>query len=60
MRVHVEWIDGREQTYPNVGQVQLITEAQLLTLLGHRVYGGPADHIASIPLSNVRQYRKEE
>lgn len=60
MRVHIEWLDGTKRTYDSVGSTILTRESNLLTLLGHRVYGGPADHIASIPLDQVREYRKED
>ncbi len=60
MRVHVEWIDGIKRTYDGVGETILTRESKLLTLLGHRVYGGPAEHVASIPLDQVREYRREE
>ncbi|MEU1810933.1 hypothetical protein [Micromonospora aurantiaca (nom. illeg.)] len=59
MRVHVEWIDGVKRTYDGVGQTHLSSESNLLTLHGHRV-GGYSQHIASIPLDQVREYRKEE
>lgn len=59
MKVRVEWLDGTVREYTGVGETSLTRESNLLVLLGNRAYGGPADHIASIPLGAVREYRKE-
>jgi hypothetical protein len=57
VKVTVEWLDGTTRTYDNVGEKHLTRDSNLLVLWGHRAYGGPAEHVASIPLGQVREYR---
>lgn len=57
MRVRVEWIDGTVRSYDDVHTVELSREGRLLMMYGYRS-GGRTPHIATVPLTTVRQYQQ--
>ena len=59
--VRVEWMDGETREYTVGGYAvgrEAMTEGNgiLVLHMGNRQYG-PPDHVATIPLANVREYK---
>mgnify|MGYP001563697560 CR=1 FL=1 len=60
MKIRVEWLDGVVRVYDRVDDLKATPEGGLITLYRRPYIGGSMEHLLSIPLPAVREYRRED